>query len=128
MDQPFLNPYLDSVGTPNFQRGCNFATGGSIILPANAASTCPFSFNIQVDQFIRFKARVLQLLAKDKELDNYLPSADYFKQGLYIFDVGQNGLGGAFDSKSEAQVLAFVPTIFSQFETGIQVGLHTFVI
>ncbi|KAK3193899.1 hypothetical protein Dsin_025209 [Dipteronia sinensis] len=120
MDRPFLNPYLDSVDTPNFQRWCNFATGGSTILPTNAASTCPFSFNIQVAQFIRFKARVLELLAKEKELENYLPSADYFKQGLYMFDVGQNDLDGAFYSKSEAQVLAFVPTILSLFETGIQ--------
>lgn len=61
---PFLNPYLDSVGAPNFQKGCNFATGGGTILPANAASTDPFSFGVQVYQFIRFKARVLQLLAK----------------------------------------------------------------
>ncbi|KAK4841414.1 hypothetical protein QYF36_003996 [Acer negundo] len=105
MDRPFLNPYLDSIGAPSFHKGCNFATGGSTILPAHAASTCPFSFNIQVAQFIRFKARVLELLAKDKELENYLPSADYFKQGLYMFDVGQNDLDGAFYSKSEAQKL-----------------------
>jgi hypothetical protein len=64
MDRQFLNPYLDSVGAPNFQKGCNFATGGSTILPANAASTCPFSFGVQVSQFVRFKDRVLQLLAE----------------------------------------------------------------
>lgn len=61
---PFLNPYLDSVGAPNFQTGCNFAAGGATILPANAASTCPFSFGIQVAQFVRFKDQVLELLAK----------------------------------------------------------------
>ncbi|KAL5796779.1 hypothetical protein ACOSQ2_001599 [Xanthoceras sorbifolium] len=121
MDRPFLNPYLDSVGAPNFQEGCNFATGGSTVLPANAASTCPFSFNIQVAQFIRFKARVLELLAKDRELEHYLPSEDYFKQGLYMFDMGQNDLDGAFKSKSEDQVLAFIPTILSLFGTGIQI-------
>lgn len=64
MDLPFLNPYLDSVGAPNFQKGCNFATGGSTILPANAASISPFSLGIQVAQFVKFKARVLELLGK----------------------------------------------------------------
>lgn len=65
---PYLNAYLDSVGAPNFQTGCNFATGGSTIHPANAASTSPFSFNVQVAQFVRFKARVRELLAKGTKL------------------------------------------------------------
>ncbi|KAJ4727533.1 GDSL esterase/lipase [Melia azedarach] len=120
MDQPFLNPYLDSVGAPNFRTGCNFATGGATILPANAAARNPFSFDIQVSQFFRFNARVLQLLAKDKKLEKYLPPQDYFEQGLYMLDVGQNDLDGAFNSKSEDQVIAFIPTILSQFESGIQ--------
>ena len=68
MKQPFLNPYLDSVGAPNFQKGCNFATGGTTLLPANAASLCPFSFGVQVAEFVRFKTRALQLLAKGKIL------------------------------------------------------------
>lgn len=64
MDLPFLNPYLDSVGAPSFQTGCNFATGGSTVLPANAASISPFSFGIQVAQFGRFKAKALEILSK----------------------------------------------------------------
>ncbi|KAI5599439.1 hypothetical protein BDE02_02G196200 [Populus trichocarpa] len=120
MDRQFLNPYLDSVGAPNFQKGCNFATGGSTILPANAASTCPFSFGVQVAQFVRFKDRVLQLLAEDKEFQKYLPLEDYFMQGLYMFDTGQNDIDGAFYSKSEDQVIASFPTILSEFEAGIK--------
>uniref|UniRef100_A0A5B7B967 GDSL esterase/lipase n=1 Tax=Davidia involucrata TaxID=16924 RepID=A0A5B7B967_DAVIN len=120
MGTPFLNPYLDSVGAPNFQRGCNFATGGSTILLANAASLSPFSFGIQVAQFVRFKARVLELLAKDNKLQNFLPPADYFREGLYMFDIGQNDLDFAFYSKSEDQVLALIPTILSEFESGIK--------
>lgn len=61
---PFLNPYLDSIGVPSFRKGCNFAAAGSTILPATASSVSPFSFGIQVAQFFRFKARVLDLLAK----------------------------------------------------------------
>ncbi|KAI9400278.1 hypothetical protein POPTR_002G216000v4 [Populus trichocarpa] len=93
---------------------------GSTILPANAASTCPFSFGVQVAQFVRFKDRVLQLLAEDKEFQKYLPLEDYFMQGLYMFDTGQNDIDGAFYSKSEDQVIASFPTILSEFEAGIK--------
>lgn len=64
MDLPFLNAYLDSIGIPSFQKGCNYAAAGSTILPATATSFSPFSFGIQVSQFFRFKARVLELLSK----------------------------------------------------------------
>jgi hypothetical protein len=76
MDLPFLNPYLDSVGAPNLQKGCNFATGGSTILPANAASTSPFSLGIQVAQFLKFKARVLEFLDKGITFKSPLISKD----------------------------------------------------
>ncbi|RVW54900.1 GDSL esterase/lipase [Vitis vinifera] len=120
MDLPYLNAYLDSIGAPSFRTGCNFATGGATILPANAASLSPFSFGFQVAQFIRFKARVLELLGKDKKLQKILPLEDYFRDGLYGFDVGQNDLDGAFYSKSEDQVAAFIPTILSEFEAGVE--------
>lgn len=64
MDMPFLGAYLDSVGAPSFQKGCNFAAAGSTILPASPTSVSPFSFGIQISQFLRFKARVTELLAK----------------------------------------------------------------
>jgi len=62
MKLPFLNAYMDSVGLPNFLRGCNFAPAGATILPATAASLCPFSFGVQVSQFLRFRALSLQSL------------------------------------------------------------------
>lgn len=161
MDMPFLNPYLDSIGLPNFRKGCNFAAAGSTILPATGSSAFPFSFGIQVAQFVRFKARVLDLLkstfilicksvllfflsAKNafkkvgstnffvlcvwvnyaaKKLDKYLPAADYFAKGLYMFDIGQNDLAGAFYSKPLDQVLASIPTILAEFEDGINVSI-----
>ena len=64
MDLQFLNPYLDSIGAPSFLKGSNFAAAGSTILPAIASSVSPFSFGIQVSQFLRFKQRVIELLAK----------------------------------------------------------------
>ncbi|KAI3449594.1 hypothetical protein Pfo_006259 [Paulownia fortunei] len=120
MDLPFMSPYLDSVGAPNFQTGCNFATGGSNVLHSKANATSPFSFGVQVAQFIRFKSRVLELLVKDRKLQKFLPSQDNFRQGLYMFDIGQNDMDGAFYSKSDDQVFALIPSILSEFQTGIK--------
>ncbi|KAF5196637.1 GDSL esterase/lipase [Thalictrum thalictroides] len=120
LELPFLNPYLDSIGAPSFQNGCNFATGGSTILPANAASISPFSFGIQVSQFLRFKARVLEILDEGTKATKFLPQKEYFALGLYAIDIGQNDLDGAFSIKSEEQVVALIPTILSELEAGIQ--------
>ncbi|KAK1319603.1 GDSL esterase/lipase [Acorus calamus] len=121
MDLPFLNSYLDSIGRPNFRRGCNFAAAGSTVLPATASAVSPFSFGVQVAQFFRFKERVLELLAnKGHKLDKYIPAEDFFNQGLYMFDIGQNDLAVAFYSKTEVQVVASIPTILLEFETGIK--------
>ncbi|PIA39315.1 hypothetical protein AQUCO_02600039v1 [Aquilegia coerulea] len=120
LELPFLNPYLDSIGAPSFQNGCNFATGGSTILPANAASLSPFSFGIQVSQFIRFKARVLEILDEGRKATKFLPQKENFALGLYAIDIGQNDLDGAFYSKSEEEVVPLIPTILSELEAGIQ--------
>ncbi|KAK2640552.1 hypothetical protein Ddye_028347 [Dipteronia dyeriana] len=121
MDLPFLNAYLDSIGIPSFRKGCNFAAAGSTILPATATSVSPFSIGIQVSQFLRFKSRVLELLlAKGKKLDKYLPAEDYFRKGLYMFDIGQNDLAGAFYSKTFDQIVASIPTILLEFENGLK--------
>ncbi|KAL4383705.1 hypothetical protein GQ457_15G022460 [Hibiscus cannabinus] len=121
MELPYMNPYLESVGSPSFQTGCNFATGGATIQPANAASMNPFSFNLQLSQFFRFKNRVLTLLSKDKELEKYLPAEDYFRKALYMFDIGQNDLDGALYSlKSEKQVLDFVLQLVYDLNYGMK--------
>ncbi|XP_019417988.1 PREDICTED: GDSL esterase/lipase At1g54790 isoform X1 [Lupinus angustifolius] len=120
MDLPFLNAYLDSLGLPSFKKGCNFAAAGSTILPATASSICPFSFGIQVSQFLRFKARALELLSKGRKFDRYVPSEDFFNKGLYMFDIGQNDLAGAFYSKTLDQILASIPTTLVEFETGVK--------
>ncbi|KAL5566144.1 hypothetical protein UlMin_029308 [Ulmus minor] len=120
MDLPFLNPYLDSIGAPSFQKGCNFAAAGSKILPPTETSVSPFSFGVQVSQFIRFKSRVLELLAQGRKYVKYLPSEDFFAKGLYMFDIGQNDIAGAFYSKTLDQILASIPLILTEFETGVK--------
>lgn len=119
MDIPFLNAYLESIAAPIFRKGCNFAAAGSTTLPATASSVSPFSFGIQVAQFLRFKAKVQEIQAKTRKYDKYLPAQDFFQKALYMFDIGQNDLAGAFYSKTLDQVLASIPTLLSVFEDGI---------
>ncbi|CAN1132153.1 GDSL esterase/lipase At1g54790 [Linum perenne] len=113
---------VDFLSAPSFKRGTNFATGGSTIV-ANAANTfSPFTFGVQVAQFVRFKARVLELLATgNKKLRKYLPEEDYFYKGLYMFDIGQNDLFFTFIANAtEDQVIASIPNLISEFKTGIE--------
>ncbi|GAA0140134.1 hypothetical protein Leryth_001516 [Lithospermum erythrorhizon] len=120
MDLPFLNPYMDAIGAPIFRKGCNFAVAGSTVLPATATSISPFAFGLQVAQFFRFRDRITDIRKKSRKYDKYLPAADYFQKGLYLFDIGQNDLAGAFYSKTLDQILASIPTILLEFENGIK--------
>lgn len=54
-----------------------------------------------------------------------LPKEEIFNQSLYMFDIGQNDLAGAFYSKTEDQVIASIPTILSEFEDGVEVSFCT---
>lgn len=62
-----------------------------------------------------------------KRHDKYIPTADCFQKGLYMFDIGQNDLAGAFYSKTFDQILAYIPTILTEFEDGIRVILFSFI-
>ncbi|XP_051120159.1 GDSL esterase/lipase At1g54790 isoform X2 [Andrographis paniculata] len=119
MDMPFLNAYLDSIGAPSFRRGCNFAVAASTILPPTQFSLSPFSFGIQVAQFFRFKEKVERLRDKTRKFDKYIPPEDVYQKALYMFDIGQNDLAGAFYSKTYDQIIASIPLILSEFEDGI---------
>ncbi|XP_076919919.1 GDSL esterase/lipase At1g54790-like [Bidens hawaiensis] len=120
MDLPFLSAYLEALGLPNFRKGCNFAAAGSTIMPPGLNFVSPFSFGVQVAQFFRFKSRVLQLQAKSRRFNKYLPDEDYFSKALYMFDIGQNDLAGAFYSKTYDQVVASIPLVLAEFETRIK--------
>ncbi|CAN0890174.1 GDSL esterase/lipase At1g54790, partial [Linum grandiflorum] len=122
MKLPLVRPYLDSVGAPSFKKGANFATGGANVQAAYAGSRNPFPLGIQVAQFVRFKARVVELLhsAGSWKVRKYLPEEKYFEKGIYMIDIGQNDLYVAFFTKSEAQVLASIPNILAEFQTGIE--------
>ncbi|KAK4786293.1 hypothetical protein SAY86_002982 [Trapa natans] len=61
---PYLGAYLDSIGA-NFRHGANFATSASTIEPLNMrlfqGGFSPISLDIQLEQFVQFKARSLEL-------------------------------------------------------------------
>jgi hypothetical protein len=61
---PLLNAYLDSLGTPSFRTGVNFAQAGCSITPAKPTSVSPFSFGLQIKQFFAFKNKVTKLLSE----------------------------------------------------------------
>lgn len=65
----------------------------------------------------------LFVMCLDQMFQNFLPSEDYFKQGLYTFDMGQNDLDGAFYAISEDQVISLVPNVLAEFESGIKVNM-----
>jgi len=68
IDMPLLNAYLDSLGTPSFRTGVNFAQAGCSITPAKPTSVSPFSFGLQIKQFFAFKDKVTKLLSKGMEV------------------------------------------------------------
>lgn len=62
-----------------------------------------------------------------RKFQKYIPQEDAFQKGLYMFDIGQNDLAGAFYSKSLDQILASIPTILVEFETGIKVRIRSLI-
>lgn len=74
----FLSPYLESLGS-TFRNGANFAIVGSSTLP----KFVPFALNVQVMQFLRFKARSLQLAAAGKTLKGI----NLFTETLHITEL-----------------------------------------
>lgn len=60
-----------------------------------------------------------------RKYEKYLPPLDYYAKGLYMIDIGQNDIAGAFYSKTLDQVLASIPSILETFEAGLKVN-HCF--
>ncbi|PKA63007.1 GDSL esterase/lipase [Apostasia shenzhenica] len=114
LNTSYLSPYLESLGS-NFSNGANFAIAGAATLPSNN----PFSLSIQVLQFLRFKSRSLELVAQGfKDLVN----EEGFKKALYMVDIGQNDLSGAFDSNATYdQVVSKIPSIISEIINALKI-------
>ncbi|XP_055815144.1 GDSL esterase/lipase LIP-4-like [Solanum dulcamara] len=108
LNMSYLTPYLESV-RPNFKNGVNFAIGGASTLPKNVL----FSLSTQVLQFVRF----LQLQSKGLE---ELVKKEDLKKAVYMIDIGQNDLAGAFTYLSQAsQVIEKIPSFISEIQDAI---------
>lgn len=114
LNASFLSPYLDSLGGSKFTNGANFAVVGSSTLPR----FLPFSLNIQVMQFLHFKARSLELLnAGSRNMIN----EEGFRNALYIIDIGQNDIADSFDKKmSYVQVTKRIPSIITEIRSAVK--------
>ncbi|KAH7681650.1 GDSL lipase/esterase protein [Dioscorea alata] len=116
---PYLNAYLDSVGT-NFSHGTNFATAGSTIRRQNTTlfqgGFSPFSLDVQSWQFSQFKARSRKAYDKGGVYKDLLPPEDYFSRALYTFDIGQNDLtAGYFQGMTTEEVKTYIPDVLDKF-------------
>ncbi|KAF9595112.1 hypothetical protein IFM89_037046 [Coptis chinensis] len=108
----YLTPYLEPLA-PNFINGANFAISGSSTLPRYV----PFVLDIQVLQFLRFRAR--SLLLGSQGTTGLVKEAG-FQNAIYTIDIGQNDLAGAFSSKlSYEQVIQRIPSLLTEIKYAI---------
>ncbi|PQP98686.1 GDSL esterase/lipase [Prunus yedoensis var. nudiflora] len=118
---PFLSAYLDSLGS-NFHHGASFATGGSTIQPLDGrmfeARYSPISLNLQLSQFVQFKARVNEVFTEDKRTS--FPRPSDFSKALYTLDIGQNDLHAGLRFKTMDEVLASISNITEQLALTIE--------
>ncbi|KAJ6683184.1 hypothetical protein OIU74_021275, partial [Salix koriyanagi] len=115
LNASFLSPYLDSLGGSRFTNGANFAVVGSSTLPKYV----PFSLNIQLMQFLHFKARTLELATAG--FGNFVTD-EGLRNALYIIDIGQNDIADSFSKNmSYAQVTKRIPSVILEIENAVKV-------
>lgn len=113
LNTKFLSPYLDSMGS-DFHNGANFAVVGSSTLP----KFVPFALNIQIMQFLHFKARSLQLLASGS---NGPINEEGFRSALYMIDIGQNDLADSFAKNLPyTQVISRIPLVIAEIKDAVK--------
>ncbi|KAL5227206.1 hypothetical protein ABZP36_015471 [Zizania latifolia] len=90
LNMSYLSPYMEALGS-DFSNGANFAISGAATEPRNTA----FSLHVQVQQFVHFKQRSLQLASRGEAVP---VDAGGFRNALYLIDIGQNDLSAAFSN------------------------------
>ncbi|XP_031280634.1 GDSL esterase/lipase At1g09390-like isoform X2 [Pistacia vera] len=76
----------------------------------------PLQLGGQMLQFSRFRSLSPQLISKGYK---NMVSEEDFKKALYIFDIGQNDLAGAFGYLSYEQVLEKIPSFIAEIKFAI---------
>ncbi|KAI4301676.1 hypothetical protein L6164_034929 [Bauhinia variegata] len=114
LNSSLLTPYLDALSGSTFANGANFAIVGSSTLPKYV----PFSLNIQVMQFVHFKARTLELVSTGKR---NLINDQGFRDALYLIDIGQNDIADSFSKNlSYVEVTKKIPDFVTEIENAIK--------
>lgn len=88
-----LNPYLKGVGS-DYSNGVNFAMAGSTV----SHGVSPYSLNVQVDQFVYFKHRSLELFKRGLKGP---VNKEGFENALYMMDIGHNDVVGVMHTPSD---------------------------
>nr|GMD92739.1 GDSL esterase/lipase LIP-4-like [Ipomoea batatas] len=111
----YMSSYLESL-TPNFKTGVNFAVGSATVLSESNF----FSLKAQLDEFRRFHAR--SIILHSEGITSMFGEED-FRNAVYLIDIGQNDITGAFSnhSKSKLEILQSIPS----FITGIKAAIET---
>ncbi|XP_057963081.1 GDSL esterase/lipase At1g09390 [Malania oleifera] len=114
LNTSLLGPYMDSL-EPKFTHGANFAVVGASTLPKYV----PFALDVQIMQFLHFRARSLELTAAGS---TNLINDEGFRNALYMIDIGQNDLADSFSKNfSYAQVVKKIPVIVTEIKTAVKV-------
>lgn len=96
-----------------FTNGANFAVVGSSTLP----KFVPFALNIQVMQFLHFKARSLELFSAGSRR---VINDQGFRSALYMIDIGQNDLSDSFSKNlSYIQVVKRIPSVVAEIKSAV---------
>uniref|UniRef100_A0A0D9ZUJ1 Uncharacterized protein n=1 Tax=Oryza glumipatula TaxID=40148 RepID=A0A0D9ZUJ1_9ORYZ len=77
-----------------YSNGVNFAMAGSTV----SHGVSPYSLNVQVDQFVYFKHRSLELFERGQKGP---VSKEGFENALYMMDIGHNDVAGVMHTPSD---------------------------
>nr|GLL39843.1 GDSL esterase/lipase LIP-4-like [Ipomoea trifida] len=110
----YMSSYLESL-TPNFKTGVNFAVGSATVLSESNF----FSLKAQLDEFRRFHA--CSLILHFEGITSMFGEED-FRNAVYLIDIGQNDITGAFSnhSKSKLEILESIPSFIAGIKAAIE--------
>ncbi|PNT70452.1 hypothetical protein BRADI_2g12330v3 [Brachypodium distachyon] len=113
LNMSYLSPYLEALGS-DFSNGANFAIAGAATMPRDR----PFALHVQVQQFLHFKQRSLDLASRGESMP---VDAHGFRDALYLIDIGQNDLSAAFSSRVpyDDVISQRIPAILSEIKDAI---------
>ncbi|KAJ8439240.1 hypothetical protein Cgig2_030175 [Carnegiea gigantea] len=115
LNTSLLSAYLEALGS-DFRNGANFAVSGSTTRPRNVR----FALNVQIMQFLHFKARSLQLAAATTGSKGLI-NEEGFRNALYMIDIGQNDLAYPFtQNQSYSQVVPRIPLVIAEIKHALK--------